>query len=332
MKRKICIGVGIFFTMMIIAIITCLIIIQFTCIPVTKLTRKGFSAGENGVQYTHHPEYDTRIHQIEKQLDVVYSSQYEQNTYDIYYPKEKSHYPLLLWVHGGAFVGGDKADTRTYMEMIASHGYTVISMNYALAPEQSYPTPIYQMMELIQDIQTKKYPIDYQKILIGGDSAGAHIAGEFTTLQINPQYQEFTGIKACLKPSQIKGFLSFCGLLDIKAYDDTDSWFSNFLYDQSAWAYFDEKHWKTSKLMEQADFKPWITSDFPPSFITDGAVDSFLPQAEAMKAFLDTLDVSCELVVYPDALLPHEYQFQLERPQALNTFDEVVAFLYDQTM
>ena len=331
MKKKLWTITKLLIVIIILFMAGCLIMIQFTCVPVTKLTRMGFSGGKEGVQYTHHPEYEQRIQTIEEKLDVSYASAYDLHTYDIYYPKEKGSYPLLLWVHGGAFVGGDKADTRTYMEMVASYGYTVISMNYALAPEQKYPTPVYQMMELLEDIQTKDYPIDFQNIFIGGDSAGAHIAGEFTTLQINPQYQEFTGIKACLKPQQIKGFLSFCGLLDIKAYDDTDSWLSNFLFDQSAWAYFDDKHWETSSNMKQADFMPWITSSFPPTLLTDGNTNFFMKQAEAMDKCLKDLHVSSKLLTY-DNDLPHEYQFQLERTQAIETFQEVISFLNKQAM
>ena len=136
MKKKLWTITKLLIVIIILFMAGCLIMIQFTCVPVTKLTRMGFSGGKEGVQYTHHPEYEQRIQTIEEKLDVSYASAYDLHTYDIYYPKEKGSYPLLLWVHGGAFVGGDKADTRTYMEMVASYGYTVISMNYALAPEQ----------------------------------------------------------------------------------------------------------------------------------------------------------------------------------------------------
>lgn len=332
MKKKIWTITKLLIVIIILFMAGCLIMIQFTCVPVTKLTRMGFSGGENGGAYTHHPEYAQRIQTIVEKLDVSYASAYDQHTYDIYYPKEKGSYPLLLWVHGGAFVGGDKADTRTYMEMIASHGYSVVSMNYALAPEQKYPTPVYQMMELLEDIQTKDYPIDFQNIFIGGDSAGAHIAAGFTTLQVSPQYQAFTGMKASIKPQQIKGFLSFCGLLDIKAYDETDSWLSNFLFDQSAWGYFDDKQWKKSQRMKQSDFMPWLTSSFPPTFLTDGDTNSFMKQAEAMHSILQDINVPVELLTYPDASLPHEYQFQLERTQALQTFEHVISFLKNHTM
>ena len=83
--------------------------------------------------------------------------------------------------------------------------------------------------------------------------------------------------------------------------------------------------------MKQADFMPWITSSFPPTLLTDGNTNSFMKQAEAMDKCLKDLHVSSKLLTY-DNDLPHEYQFQLERTQAIETFQEVISFLNKQAM
>lgn len=331
MKKKLCYLGAVLLAIPIILIILALVTVQLTYVPVTKLTRIGFQGPGDGMVYTLHPDYESLIPLVNEQLDVIYPSSYENNTYDVYYPKQEGSYPLLLWVHGGAFVGGDKKDNRTYMEMLASNGYVVVSMNYALVPEYSYPTPLYQMNEVYQKLKQENYPIDFDQILIGGDSAGAHIAGQFTTIQTNASYQTLTNIPAVMTSQQIKGFVSFCGLLDILAYDETDSWFSNFLYDQSAWGYFQSKQWKSSDMAKQADFLPYLTHDFPPVFLTDGKINSFLPQAESMKTRCEKSDIPVTLVHYPDQELPHEYQFQLERNEALTTYDKVIEFMYIHT-
>jgi len=41
--------------------------------------------------------------------------------------------PVVIWIHGGAFVGGDKKDVRTYASAICANGYNVVSMNYEMA-------------------------------------------------------------------------------------------------------------------------------------------------------------------------------------------------------
>ncbi len=61
--------------------------------------------------------------------------------YDLYLPADgsKAEYPLILYVHGGGFTGGDKGsiDAERYGEYLASKGYVVASANYRLAAEGS---------------------------------------------------------------------------------------------------------------------------------------------------------------------------------------------------
>ena len=54
--------------------------------------------------------------------------------------------PCIVWVHGGAYAGGDKEDVTAYAKHLASFGYIVISMNYSLAPKAQYPTPLLNWM------------------------------------------------------------------------------------------------------------------------------------------------------------------------------------------
>ena len=50
---------------------------------------------------------------VEKNL--TYESEYKENQYDIYSPKYyEGDLPVILWAHGGAFVGGDKSDLQAY--------------------------------------------------------------------------------------------------------------------------------------------------------------------------------------------------------------------------
>ena len=323
MKKKRHIGVVILPVILIIS----LILPQMSYLPVTTIAKIGF---QSGAPYTKHPAYEERKTWIKEQLDLSYPSSYSSNTYDIYHPQAEGHYPLLVWVHGGGFVGGDKMDNRTYMEMIASYGYCVVSMNYALAPEHHYPIPILQISELFEELKRKQdvYPMNLNQIFIGGDSAGAQLAAQFTTIQTNEEYQKLTGFPPVISPNQIKGFLSFCGLLDVHAFDETDSTFSNFLYGQCAWAYFDTKDWKTSEYLKQADFLPWINEAFPAAFLTDGDLNSFLKPMHTMKAHCESYQVPVTAITYGNnANLPHEYQFELQRNEALKTFDQVISFL-----
>ena len=56
-------------------------------------------------------------------------------------------------MHGGGFVGGDKSDITGYAVELATKGYTVVNINYALAPKRKYPTPVLQLGEAYEYIK-----------------------------------------------------------------------------------------------------------------------------------------------------------------------------------
>jgi acetyl esterase len=59
------------------------------------------------------------------------------------YQAEPAPRPLLLWLHGGGFVGGSVADLDHVCSRLARlAGRTVISLEYRLAPEHPYPAAL----------------------------------------------------------------------------------------------------------------------------------------------------------------------------------------------
>lgn len=315
-------------------VIGCILLVQCTPKPVCYLTRKGFSGGESGVAYGLHPEYDQMKNGVNVYMDQAYPSVYDNANYDLYVPKDDGKdYPILLWVHGGAFVGGDKKDISTFATALASQGHIILCMNYALAPEAKYPVPLKQVREISEHISvlSEQYPIDPTRIFLGGDSAGAHIALQFLLTQVNEEYRTRMMETQTLSPASIKGYISFCGLLDILQYDLTDSSFSNFLYSQSAWGYFDQKDWKAAAKMLGADLLPYLTKDLPPVYLTDGDKDSFLPQAKKVKQILLHQGVTVTDCLWESGENPHEYQFHLDNEAGLENFQKVLQFLKEQS-
>lgn len=75
-----------------------------------------------------------------KKTDLTYESKYKENTYDIYYPKNsKGPVPVLFWVHGGGFVGGDKSGVKEFAtKLVSDANIAVVAMNYELAPDSEY--------------------------------------------------------------------------------------------------------------------------------------------------------------------------------------------------
>jgi len=97
----------------------------------------------------------------------------------IYDPAPDVIKPVLVYFHGGNWIAGDlQTCDHICRNLAAGSGYAVISVDYALAPEFSFPVPLYQGREVIVWIrkQGRYFGIDQHKIVVGGDNAGGNIA------------------------------------------------------------------------------------------------------------------------------------------------------------
>lgn len=99
---------------------------------------------------------------------------------DIYLPKNaQTPYPVVIWVHGGGWSGGDKADEGTgYMaKLLLDRGYAVVSINYRLSGEATFPAQIYDVKAAIRWVRAHDgdYGIDADRIGLWGGSAGGHL-------------------------------------------------------------------------------------------------------------------------------------------------------------
>ena len=83
--------------------------------------------------------------------------------------------PVIVWIHGGAWRGGDKHTCRAaYM---AQRGYAVVSINYRLSSEATFPAQIHDCKAAIRWIRANaaKYNFDPEAIGVWGSSAGGHL-------------------------------------------------------------------------------------------------------------------------------------------------------------
>ncbi|WUJ67709.1 alpha/beta hydrolase [Kribbella soli] len=86
--------------------------------------------------------------------------------------------PIVLWLHGGGFIGGHLRDIEYAASGIAANGnVTVVSLNYRLAPESPYPAGLHDTYETLQWIREHTTELNGDgRIVIGGQSAGAALA------------------------------------------------------------------------------------------------------------------------------------------------------------
>ena len=279
--------------------------------------------------------YDSMQTKITVEKNLQYTSKYKDNYLDLYLPKVENakKSPLIIWVHGGAYVGGDKSDIVYFATALASEGYAVASINYRRAPEAKYPVPIIQLREATEWLKSAAdtYNLDMTKLVYAGDSAGAHTVSTFALVQTNPDYAALSGLTAtaAAPASAIKCLLLYCGPYDVAATANAGGFFG-FMIKRAGWAYFGAQDW-AKKFSGIATTKNHITASYPPSFISDGNTASFPEQGKDLALALQSKSVSVT-AYFPKPEFEkaaHEYQFLMNTPAGKECYALTKAFLSD---
>ena len=117
--------------------------------------------------------------------DVSYGTDPAQR-FDVYVPKNADTLlPLIIFVHGGAWIAGDKSNVSAIAIFLAQQGFVVINMNYRLLPNFSYPAPMEDIQMVLQWVNrnSEQYSIDITRIGMSGHSAGGHLIALYALTQ-----------------------------------------------------------------------------------------------------------------------------------------------------
>ncbi|MCX6910784.1 MAG: alpha/beta hydrolase, partial [Verrucomicrobia bacterium] len=94
---------------------------------------------------------------------------------DLYLQKSDRPLPLIIWVHGGAWLSGDKRG-GPFFQMLA-RGYAVASLNYRLSHQAVFPAQIEDCKAAIRWMRAhaREYNLDPGRFGAWGSSAGGHL-------------------------------------------------------------------------------------------------------------------------------------------------------------
>jgi acetyl esterase/lipase len=238
--------------------------------------------------------------------------------------------PTVVWVHGGGWVSGTKDQIANYAKVLAGRGFTVVSVNYSIAPEATYPTPVRQVNAALGYLaqNAQRLNINAGSIVLAGDSAGSHITSQLANAITLADYAKAVGVAPAITRAQLVGMLLFCGPYTTEGIN-LDGPFGNFLT-TVLWSYSGTKDFRTDRHFQTAWVMNFVTADFPPSFISAGNADPLLPQSVALADKLSGLGVRVERLFFPEdhaPPLPHEYQFDLDTDAGKLALERSVAFL-----
>lgn len=307
--------------------------------PVVLLMRHGFGGSSHAGALA-----DLAGEDVEVRRDLIFPSSQGRNRYDLYLPPDnmvsaaRGRCPVVVWIHGGAFVAGSKDGVEPWGHALAARGYVVAAPDYAWVPKAAYPAQGRQLQEFLGELKVRAaagaVPVDPHLVVLAGDSAGAFLAAQAALIATDTAYARRIGIPSALAPEDVRATLLFCGPYSIEtilAHARKPS--LRFLVNRLGWAFFGTPRWRRSPLLATTAIGACASSVFPPSFISDGNGFSFERNGRELEQSLAARGVPTASLFFPvdglgvDDPIDHEFQMNLASPAGKLAWERATAFL-----
>ena len=144
---------------------------------------------------------------------------------DLFLPTNQGSgpFPVVIWVHGGGWKGGDKSDVGRAEEiqmvqtkqLLLDHGYAVAAPNYHLLPNTRFPQPMQDVSAAVRYLRAHagEFGLDAQRFALMGDSAGGHLAAMTAMTPDKPDLQGSLGDTSV--DAKVRAFVGYYGLYDL---------------------------------------------------------------------------------------------------------------------
>jgi len=106
-----------------------------------------------------------------------------KQTLDVYAPENAKNLPVVFWIHGGGWQGGDKIEAHLKPKAFVDKGYVFVSTNYRLLPAVDMETITRDVAKAFRWVNDHiaEYGGDPKRVIVTGHSAGAQLAALLCT-------------------------------------------------------------------------------------------------------------------------------------------------------
>ena len=141
--------------------------------------------------------------EMKVQRDVPYAEpKAERRMLDVYSLTEGKGHPIVVWIHGGGWRGGNKTTVQKKPQAFVDNGFVFVSTTYRFVPEVTVKEMAGDIAKAIRwtRVHANDFGGDPDRIIVMGHSAGAHLAALVCT---DDRYLKAEGlslatIKACI--------------------------------------------------------------------------------------------------------------------------------------
>lgn len=236
---------------------------------------------------------------IQAKRDVAYfTGGTERQRLDVYYPeKAEKPVPLVVWIHGGAWLGGSK--DRCPALPLLRDGYAVASVTYRFSKDGNFPAQIEDCKAAIRWLRAhaKELNIDPAHIGVWGSSAGGHLVALLGVAGDEKRWEKGENLD---QSSQIQAVVNWFGpanLLTMAAQSGPDSRIQHDAPDSPESKLIGGPVQENKDAARAASPVTYVTKDDAPMLLMHGDRDNVVPygQSVELQAALEKAGVKSEL-------------------------------------
>jgi acetyl esterase/lipase len=152
---------------------------------------------------------------VEVHRDITYTAgepkDEGKHKLDLYIPTGKPHAPVLVFLHGGSWMTGDRSLYVALGNRLARAGIAVAIPSYRLMPRNPHPAQMEDSAAAFDWVyrHIEQYGGDPKRIYVSGHSSGGHLAA---LLALDESYLKKYGLSA----ADIRGVISMSGVYDVR--------------------------------------------------------------------------------------------------------------------
>jgi acetyl esterase/lipase len=237
--------------------------------------------------------------------------------------------PVYIYFHGGGWTSGDKAPLTKYCASQAADGMIVVNANYRMATR-------FQLKHMMQDGNAVLHWVaqnaaafggDASRIILGGDSAGGHIAALLAASTFDPALATHYGIEPAAQASSLRGLVQHCSIADFSVIFER-----NFVLSLNFLRMLLPERLSGAALKAAARFVSpieWLDQGFPPVFVTTSERDYFYGANLNFIAALHARKIQVDSLIYDRKSVNtrHTWQQDSRHPESQEVYRRLGAFV-----
>jgi acetyl esterase/lipase len=251
--------------------------------------------------------------------DVIYT-QGEGNpqALDLYLPEGEGPWPVVIWIHGGGWTAGDRAEGADVAAGLVPMGYAVVSIDYRLAPQHPFPAAIADTQCAVAWVKrhAADYRLDAAHVALMGGSAGGHLAA-LAALVAAPSAPPTPWTPSCETDGldlTVQAVVSFAGPMDLESFSQPPAGrdaVQTFLGCSCA---------EDAALCTAASPITYASADAPPFLLIHGLDDPIVPPLGSQQMAETLTSLGVEALYLPLDGVGHEIQLDEEAARTLGDF------------